>query len=43
MLNALLRETGRPVSQQEAEQIQRVHRESFAKQAFLAPRLARHA
>jgi len=34
MLNALLRETGRPVSQQEAEQIQRVHRESFAKQAF---------
>jgi len=34
MLNALLRETGRPVSQEEAEQIQRVHRESFAKQAF---------
>jgi HAD superfamily hydrolase (TIGR01549 family) len=34
MLNALLRETGRPVSQQETEQIQRVHRESFAKQAF---------
>lgn len=34
MLNALLRETGRPVSKEEAEQIQRVHREAYAKQAF---------
>ncbi len=33
MLNALLRETGRPVSKEEAEQIQRVHREAYAKQA----------
>lgn len=33
MLNALLRETGRPVSQQDAERIQRVHAEVYAKQA----------
>jgi HAD superfamily hydrolase (TIGR01509 family) len=33
MLNALLRETGRPVSKEETEQIQRVHREAFAKQS----------
>lgn len=33
MLGALLRETGRPVSKEEAEQIQRVHREAYAKQA----------
>lgn len=33
MLHALLRETGRPVSKEEAEQIQRVHREAYAKQA----------
>jgi len=34
MVNALLRETGRPVSKEEAEHIQRVHREAYAKQAF---------
>jgi len=34
MLNALLRETGRPVSKEAAEQMQRVHREAYAKQAF---------
>jgi HAD superfamily hydrolase (TIGR01509 family) len=34
MLSALLREAGRPVSHQEAEQIQRAHRESYAKQAL---------
>ncbi len=33
MLNALLRETGLPVSREQAEQIQRVHRESYARQA----------
>lgn len=33
MLNALHRETGRPVSKQDAERIQRVHSEAFAKQA----------
>lgn len=34
MLNALLRETGRPVSKEETEQIQRVHHEAYAKQAY---------
>lgn len=33
MLHALLRETGRPVSKEEAERIQRVHAEAFVKQA----------
>lgn len=33
MLHALLRETGRPVSKQEAQQIQVVHREAYARQA----------
>ena len=33
MLNALLRETGRPVSRTDAERIQRVHAEVYAKQA----------
>ncbi|UVT20699.1 MAG: HAD family hydrolase [Nitrospira sp.] len=33
MLHALLRETGRPVSQEDAQQIQLVHREAFARQA----------
>lgn len=33
MLHALLRETGRPVSKEEARQIQLVHREAYAKQA----------
>ncbi len=33
MLNAVLRETGRPVSQKEAERIQQVHAEVFAGQA----------
>ncbi len=33
MLAALLRETGRPVSDEEAARIQRIHSESFAKQA----------
>jgi len=33
MLNALSRETGRPVSRKDAEHIQRVHAESYAKQA----------
>ena len=33
MLNALLRETGRPVSKSEAEHIQRVHSRVFAEQA----------
>lgn len=33
MLHALLRETGRPVSKEEAQQIQLVHREAFARQA----------
>ena len=33
MLNALLRETGRPVSKKDAEQMQRVHSEAYAKQA----------
>ncbi len=33
MLNAVLRETGRPVSQKDAERIQRVHAEMYAKQA----------
>ncbi len=33
MLHALLRETGRPVSKEEARQIQQVHREAYAKQA----------
>src|SRR5689334_5482025 len=33
MLNALLRETGRPVSRKDAERIQRVHAEVYAKQA----------
>jgi HAD superfamily hydrolase (TIGR01509 family) len=33
MLNALLRETGRPVSKKEAEQIQRVHARVYAEQA----------
>ena len=33
MLNALLRETGRPVSKKEADRIQRVHGEAYAKQA----------
>ena len=33
MLSALLRETGRPVSKQAAERIQRVHSEVYAKQA----------
>jgi len=33
MLNALSRETGRPVSRKGAERIQRVHAEAYAKQA----------
>lgn len=33
MLNALLRETGRPVSKDEAEEIQIVHREAYKRQA----------
>ena len=33
MLHALLRETGRPVSKEEAECIQRVHAEAFVRQA----------
>ncbi|UVT17762.1 MAG: HAD family hydrolase [Nitrospira sp.] len=33
MLHALLRETGRPVSPEDAQQIQLVHREAFARQA----------
>ncbi len=33
MLNALLRETGRPVSKKEAEHIQEVHSKAFAEQA----------
>ncbi len=33
MLNALLRETGRPVSKKEAEHIQAVHAKAFAEQA----------
>ena len=33
MLNALLRETGRPVSKKEAEHIQEVHAKAFAEQA----------
>ena len=33
MLNALLRETGRPVSRKEAEHIQAVHAKAFAEQA----------
>ena len=33
MLNALARETGRPVSQKDAERIQLVHAETFANQA----------
>lgn len=33
MLHALWRETGRPVSKEEAERIQRVHAEAFVKQA----------
>lgn len=33
MLGALARETGRPVSKEVAERIQRVHAESYAKQA----------
>ena len=33
MLNAVLRETGRPVSQKDAERIQQVHVEMYAKQA----------
>jgi OsmC subfamily peroxiredoxin/HAD superfamily hydrolase (TIGR01509 family) len=33
MLHALWRETGRPVSKDEAERIQRVHADAFAKQA----------
>lgn len=33
MLNALWRETGRPVSRKDAERIQRVHAEVYAKQA----------
>ncbi|NGZ09104.1 MAG: HAD family hydrolase [Nitrospira sp. LK70] len=33
MLHALLRETGRPVSKKEAQQIQKVHREAYARQA----------
>jgi HAD superfamily hydrolase (TIGR01549 family) len=33
MLNAVLRETGRPVSQKDAERIQRVHAEVYASQA----------
>ena len=33
MLNALLRETGRPVSKKQAERIQRVHSRVYAKQA----------
>ena len=34
MLHALWRETGRPVSKDEAERIQRVHAEAFARQAL---------
>ena len=33
MLHALWRETGRPVSKEEAERIQRVHAEAFSRQA----------
>jgi HAD superfamily hydrolase (TIGR01509 family) len=33
MLHALLRETGRPVSKEEARQIQLVHRDAYARQA----------
>ena len=33
MLHALLRETGRSVSQDETKQIQQVHREAYARQA----------
>src|ERR671918_976866 len=33
MLNALLRETGRPVSKKEADQIQQVHSRVYAEQA----------
>lgn len=33
MLHALLRETGRPVSKEDAQRIQLVHREAFARQA----------
>lgn len=33
MLHALLRETGRPVSKEETQQIQLVHREAYARQA----------
>jgi HAD superfamily hydrolase (TIGR01509 family) len=33
MLNALLRETGRPVSKKEAEHIQEVHAKAYAEQA----------
>ena len=33
MLHALRRETGRPVSKEEAERIRRVHAEAFARQA----------
>ena len=33
MLNALWRETGQPVSKKDAERIQRVHAEAYAKQA----------
>ena len=33
MLNALARETGRPVSRKDAERIQLVHAEAFANQA----------
>lgn len=33
MLNAVLRETGRPVSRADAERIQRIHAEVYAKQA----------
>ncbi|HEU4685523.1 MAG TPA: HAD family hydrolase [Nitrospira sp.] len=33
MLHALLRETGRPASKEDVERIQRVHADSFAKQA----------
>ena len=33
MLNAVLRETGRPVSQKDADRIQRVHAEVYASQA----------
>ena len=33
MLHGLLRETGRPLSTEEAEQLQWVHREAYARQA----------